>query len=216
MADLFGIGEIIGSAIDAGTSLWNSERNLAFQKENLAYQKELQQQILNREDTAVQRRAADLKAAGINPLLAAGGAASSGAAVQTTAPQASAKTNFAQTAMALHRMKIDNSMTHAQQQLINENANNARKQGELLDMQIQWYKDNPSFAPGVPYTPSMVNFTSNRLGTAIGEFFGKRSVQKANPTFDSLTKYYMSIGDSPSEATARANRVLNKINKKGG
>ena len=40
-----------------------------------------------REDNAVQRRAADLKAAGLSKTLAAGGAAQAGPVVATQAPQ---------------------------------------------------------------------------------------------------------------------------------
>lgn len=45
-----------------------AEQNLDFQRDNLEYQKELQQQIFEREDTAYQRTKNDMLAAGLNPL----------------------------------------------------------------------------------------------------------------------------------------------------
>ena len=45
-----------------------AEQNLGFQRENLEYQKELQKQIFEREDTSYQRTKADMLAAGLNPL----------------------------------------------------------------------------------------------------------------------------------------------------
>ncbi len=56
------------------------------QKDNLVYQKDLQKVMMAREDNAVQRRAADLKKAGLSPTLAAGSAASSGPVISTVAP----------------------------------------------------------------------------------------------------------------------------------
>lgn len=45
-----------------------ASENLAFQRENLDYQKALQQQIFEREDTAYQRTVDDMRAAGLSPL----------------------------------------------------------------------------------------------------------------------------------------------------
>lgn len=98
MADLAGIGSIIsgigslGTGI-AGTVLNNdiSRRNLQFQKDVLNYQKQLQREIFQREDSAIQRRASDILAAGGNPALAySGSGAGTGESVGVSAPQESA------------------------------------------------------------------------------------------------------------------------------
>lgn len=45
-----------------------ADQNLAFQRENLDYQKSLQQQLFEREDTSYQRTVSDMRAAGLSPL----------------------------------------------------------------------------------------------------------------------------------------------------
>lgn len=80
-------GSALGGLMEGFSAGDINKRNLEFQRENLSWQRMVQEKTWEREDTAAQRRAADFAKAGINPLLAAGSTANSGAVVQTHAPQ---------------------------------------------------------------------------------------------------------------------------------
>ena len=71
------VAGVLGGLFDGVKSIYDIYTN----ERDYDYQKALQQVIFNREDTAVQRRRKDLEAAGLNPNLAAGSAASAGAVV---------------------------------------------------------------------------------------------------------------------------------------
>ena len=74
-----GFGDAIGGifkGIGTAFGIMQNERDYAFAKDQFDYQKALNQQTMEREDTAIQRRVADLEAAGLNKNLAAGSAAS--------------------------------------------------------------------------------------------------------------------------------------------
>lgn len=85
---------IISSIANFGTTAMANQtnrdinlQNIQFQEKNLEYQKDLQQQIFDREDTAYQRKVNDLIKAGINPAVAATGSGSgAGSIVNTQAP----------------------------------------------------------------------------------------------------------------------------------
>lgn len=96
---------IVGAGLQAGSSLLSgmfsgigdyqdrqmnmeiARANYLMQNKQFDYQKDLQKQIFAREDNAVQRRAADMEAAGLSKTLAAGGGAGAGSVVSTSAPQ---------------------------------------------------------------------------------------------------------------------------------
>ncbi len=108
-----------------------SEKNLAFQKENLEYQKDLQQQIFNREDTAYQRKVNDLIAAGINPAVASVGSGSpAGSIVNTQSLHNDMKYQTPQFNLG---SVLDTLSSLEQLKSIKVQTDNARKQGQYID-----------------------------------------------------------------------------------
>ena len=115
-------------------SIKTNDLNYQLQKEELAYQKDLQKIMFAREDNAVQRRVADLKSAGLSPTLAAGSAASAGSVVSTTAPQ---KVSNLQGYLALAQVGT----MLANQQKAQTEADIARQQLKQSKLDTKYYVD---------------------------------------------------------------------------
>lgn len=111
-----------------------NDLNYQLQKDNLAYQKDLQKLVFAREDNAVQRRIADLRKAGLSPTLAAGSSAGAGAVIGTTAPQ---KVSNLQGYMALAQVGT----MLAQQQKAQTEADIARQQLKQTSLDTKYYVD---------------------------------------------------------------------------
>lgn len=120
--------------------LLDSIYRIATNERDFDYQKALQQQIFEREDTAVQRRMEDMKAAGINPNLAAGSAASAGSIVGRSDTPGSNMGAALDNLAAVSQIKAQ----RIQNQILTYQKNMARMQEEnaawQYDFDNDWYR----------------------------------------------------------------------------
>ena len=155
------------------------QQNYGQQKNAFEWQKSVQAINWQREDNAVQRRVADLKAAGLSPVLAAGSAAQSSPPVSVTAPQRQ-RTPVIETAaqvMALMRQKVDISRTEAETDAIMAQAERtrvqttiddvlAKRQDDILSSQIGMQSANAALARSQRLTSDHNLKLSQDAGTA--------------------------------------------------
>lgn len=132
------IGDMINNIIRGQQITDIEQQNLQLQKDTFAYQQGVQREIFNREDSAIQRRVADLKAAGLSPVLAAGQGARAGAPINVTAPQrgTTGKQIQAQAMAGMAKELSDVSKTVAEIKLINAQKNKTNKEADQISSML--------------------------------------------------------------------------------
>lgn len=93
-----------------------ANRNLRNQESQMAYERDLQERLFEREDTAYQRKVADMEAAGLNKVLAAGGSGlAAGSVVSRTTPQSGMKYDYETSPGKQYGAMVENVLGRAKQ-----------------------------------------------------------------------------------------------------
>lgn len=112
-----------------GADLFNVHSQNKINEEALDWQKAVQQEEWNRQDTAYQRTVDDLKAAGLSPLIASGGATPSGSVVASSSAVQAPRVN----SDALYQLRLRN----AQEQALSSESRKIDIEAGLLEPEYQ-------------------------------------------------------------------------------
>lgn len=123
MSDILGIGSFLSSLLSSGI-------NASMQQQTNKQNMDIQRINWAREDNAVQRRVADLEAAGLNKVLAAGSAASSSGSPVYKSPQIADLGQAGLNAISSMRQKKDIAKTEADIALVDQQIAESQQRAE--------------------------------------------------------------------------------------
>lgn len=136
MSDI--IAGVIGGIGSIGVDIWNAIQA----GEQKDWERKKYQEMLAREDSAVQRRALDMKAAGLSKTLAAGGAASTSMPIKSNPPEL--KSDPLQMMAIMQQLKQTSaniSKTVAEKKLIDQQRHNSNQDMAIKNYNWEWFKN---------------------------------------------------------------------------
>ncbi|QXP44172.1 MAG: DNA pilot protein [Arizlama microvirus] len=188
-------------------NMYRDKQNFDLQSEQLHYQQALQGVMFGREDNSVQRRVADLRAAGLSPTLAAGSSAQAGPVVQTHAPQyQNNMSDQAMGVMSLLKMASDISTSQVQRDLIASQKANTDTATAIKKWDLSKYVE--------------ANQASNASGLAktVRDIFNTSQSPVLKPVINGLAEKLKPQGDKklykspyPSRQGSDAQRLYNDL-----
>ena len=168
-------------------------QNFQLQQNAYDYERELQQDIFSREDTAVQRRALDLEAAGLSKTLAAGSGANAGAAINVSAPQMEYDYNNMATFSAL--MDVYNQERQTSTQMALANAQMAQAYAESRKINAE-----SSVIEGTGLSQAMANVIDTYSHTSLN-----------NSQIDKINTEILNIGSQTTLNDVNVSKVLKDL-----
>lgn len=207
------IGGMVSSGIQANTADKDRhqnqaqfEANMAFQREQFDYQKQLNELQMEREDTAFQRQAQDAQAVGINPMALASGNGAPTSALSSTSmtgsvvPQhspsigfdLSSLDNLPQLLMNVDQWKNQRDAIHSQ--MANDEVNRAIS---LYKAGLK-YDDNGKIVPFESSSPSYRSESASaRAQERKNDYYG--NLPDNLPNYPSLLTYFSRVANDKSE-----------------